>query len=160
MLAQKDSRLQELEQENYNLRYKLDAMFNKFSRGIDQPSMPKIEKSGKFTVKQMMEQIVDSKTVDFVEELRKGDEKNRELQTRLCESVKTTETLNGDLLMMREVIDKRDKEIGRLGSLYESDQHLDRITQKYEHEKLQKKVEQLQKQLDFLNAENNKLTST
>lgn len=92
-------------------------MFNKFSRGIDQPAMPKIEKSGKFTVKQMMEQIVDSKSTDFVDELRKGDEKNRDLQNRLVESVKSNETLNGDLVMMREVIDKRDKEIHRLGSL-------------------------------------------
>jgi len=130
MLAQKDSRLQELEQENYNLRYKLDAMYNKFSRGIDQPSMPKIEKSGKFTVKQMVDQITDSKVIDFVDELRKGDEKNRELQARLTESIKTNETLSGDMQVMRDVIDKRDKEINRLGSLYEADQHIDKLAQK------------------------------
>lgn len=33
------------------------------------------------------------------------------------------------------------------------------MTSEYEHTKLVKKTEQLQKQLDFLNSENNKLTS-
>jgi len=30
-------------------------MYNKFSRGIEQPSVPKIDKSGKFTVKELVE---------------------------------------------------------------------------------------------------------
>jgi len=55
LLSQKDARLQELEHENYSLRFKLDNMFNKFSRGVEQPSMPKIEKSGKYSLKQVGE---------------------------------------------------------------------------------------------------------
>lgn len=141
------------------MRFKLDAMFNKFSRGIEQPSMPKIEKSGKFTVKQMVDSVTDPKATDYVDELRNADEKNRDLHSKLTEALKKNETLNQDLKLMRDVIDSRDKEIHRLSSLYDVDQHLDKVTEDYEHDRLVKKVEQLQKQLDFLNQENNKLTT-
>jgi len=30
-------------------------MYNKFSRGIEQPSVPKLDKIGKFTLKEMVE---------------------------------------------------------------------------------------------------------
>jgi hypothetical protein len=55
IVSQKDSSIGQIEAENEQLRYKLDSMYNKFSRGIEQPSVPKIDKSGKFTVKELVE---------------------------------------------------------------------------------------------------------
>jgi hypothetical protein len=46
------------------MRYKLDALFNKFSRGLEQPSMPKLEKTGKFTVKQLVDEVTDPNATD------------------------------------------------------------------------------------------------
>jgi hypothetical protein len=49
--------------------------------------------------------------------LRRADEKNRELQVKVQETVRTNEALTGDIQMLKNVVDTRDKEITRLSSL-------------------------------------------
>ena len=62
-----------------------------------------------------------------------------------------------DMTQVKTIIDSRDGEISRLKAMYEPDHRLDGITDTYENDKLHKKIEQLQKQIDFLNDENNKV---
>jgi len=67
--------------------------------------------------------------------------------------------LASDLKLCKDLLESRDREITRLGSLYQADLHIDKVTDEYNRGQLIKRAEQLQKQLDFLNGENNTLTS-
>lgn len=159
IVSQKDSRISELESENYQLRFKLDSMYNKFSRGLEQPSVPKLDKAGKFTIKELVEATTLARESDYVKELRTADENNRTLQIKVQELTNKNLELASDMSQVKTMIDARDTEISRLQAMYEPDHRLDGITDTQEQEKSQKKIEQLQKQLDFLNDENNKLTN-
>lgn len=65
--------------------------------------------------------------------------------------------MGSDLNTAKGMIESRDKEINRLSMLYESNINLDKLNINYTLEKVQKQNENLQKQLEFLNTENNKL---
>jgi hypothetical protein len=84
-----------------------------------------------------------------------ADENNRTLQIKVQELTNKNLKLAQDMTQVKTIIDSRDGEISRLKAMYEPDHRLDGITDTYENDKLHKKIEQLQKQLDFLNDENN-----
>jgi len=134
-------------------------MYNKFSRGLEQPSVPKIDKSGKFTIKDLAEAITLTRESDYIKELRNADENNRSYQIKIQDLTNKNIELASDMSQVKSMIDARDNEITRLQHVYEPDHRLDGITDQYENEKLHKRIEQLQKQLDFINDENNKLTN-
>lgn len=94
-----------------------------------------------------------------MKELRNADENNRTLQVKVQELTTKNIELANDMSTVKHMIDSRDGEIARLNAVYEPDHRLDGITDMYQNDNMKKKIEQLQKQLDFLNDENNKLTN-
>jgi len=84
-----------------------------------------------------------------------ADENNRTLQMKVQELTNKNLELAQDMTQVKTIIDSRDGEISRLKAMYEPDHRLNGITDTYENDKLHKKIEQLQKQIDFLNDENN-----
>jgi uncharacterized coiled-coil DUF342 family protein len=91
--------------------------------------------------------------------LRNADENTRTLHLKIQELSNKNFELANDMSTVKNMIDTRDSEISRLHAIYEPDHRLDGITDSYQNDSLNKKIEQLQKQLDFLNDENNKLTN-
>lgn len=68
------------------------------------------------------------------------------------------EKLLNENLNAKEMLKKRDIEISRLNSLYNVEQHIDNISEEYKVNKYIRQIDNLNKQLEFLNEENNKLT--
>lgn len=91
--------------------------------------------------------------------MRNADENTRTLHLKIQELSNKNFDLANDMSTVKNMIDTRDSEISRLHAIYEPDHRLDGITDSYQNDSLNKKIEQLQKQLDFLNDENNKLTN-
>jgi len=94
---------------------------------------------------------------DWASELRNADGKSKQLISKLDEQLMNNKQMGSDLNTAKGMIESRDKEINRLSMLYESNINLDKLNINYTLEKVQKQNENLQKQLEFLNTENNKL---
>jgi chromosome segregation ATPase len=94
---------------------------------------------------------------DWASELRNADGKSKQLIIKLDEQLMNNKQMGSDLNTAKGMIESRDKEINRLSMLYESNINLDKLNINYTLEKVQKQNENLQKQLEFLNTENNKL---
>jgi chromosome segregation ATPase len=131
----------------------------KSSTGLNAPVHPKIISNGQFSQKDLPSLLDKNGSVDqdWASELRNADGKCKQLIIKLDEQLMNNKQMGSDLNTAKGMIESRDKEINRLSMLYESNINLDKLNINYTLEKVQKQNENLQKQLEFLNTENNKL---
>lgn len=161
ILNTKESLIQSLESELSALKIKFESLANKTSTGLKAPVHPKIISSGQFSQKDLpsMNDKNGSVAEDWATELRHSDAKGKQIMNKLEEQLQLNNQISSDLSHAKTMIESRDKEINRLSMLYESNINLDKINLNYSLEKLQKQNDNLQKQLEFMNSENNKLAT-
>lgn len=161
ILNSKESLIQSLESELSTIKMKFESLANKTSTGLNAPVHPKIMSSGQFSQKDLPSISGKNGTVaeDWATELRHSDAKGKQVMNKLEEQLHLNQQISNDMSAAKAMIETRDREISRLSMLYESNINLDKINLNYSLDKLHKQNENLQKQLEFLNSENNKLAS-
>lgn len=119
LLIQKESLIQELENDLNNLKFKQEALISKNVKGLDTPLPPKIYSNSKFSQKELpsianRDHQVNS---DWANELRIADEKCKSLKNKLDEQLIYNKTVEEDLTNAKKMVENRDIEVKRLSIL-------------------------------------------
>jgi hypothetical protein len=78
----------------------------------------------------------------------------------LTEQIDFNKILMNDFNSSKNMIQERDNELKRLNALYENNVNTDTLVSKYQVDKYKRTIENLNRQLEYINNENNTLCSS
>jgi len=169
VIKQKDKSIFDLEKDCDQLKKRMDTYFQKNVLGSKSQKVnefgtqPSIEMSRPIQISELKSELeTEIKRDDrklWAAELSSADDRNNKLQERLLEENTKCKDLYSDINRLEKLVGNRESEIKRLSAMYEGGQNLEELRNNYKKESTERTIENLQKQLDFVNSENNRLNS-